>query len=174
MVTMMTHIFRQLLRFLSPPITVVKFWKKKICQKKFVAFSPCFRSEAGSYGKDTKGLYRVHEFWKIEQVILGKNNIDEARIIHEELQQNAEEILQDLGLPYQVLLMCTGDMGEPQMKKYDIETWMPSREGYGETMSNSIMGDFQTRRLNIKYRKKTEQKSIVILSTTPHSPPRAS
>ncbi|MBI4973864.1 serine--tRNA ligase [Candidatus Roizmanbacteria bacterium] len=128
--------------------------EEKDLPKKFVAFSPCFRSEAGSYGKDTKGLYRVHEFWKIEQVILGKNNIDEARIIHEELQQNAEEILQDLGLPYQVLLMCTGDMGEPQMKKYDIETWMPSREGYGETMSNSIMGDFQTRRLNIKYRKK--------------------
>lgn len=128
--------------------------EEKDLPKKFVAFSPCYRSEAGSYGKDTKGLYRVHEFWKIEQVILGKNNIEEARIIHEELQQNAEEILQDLGLPYQVLLMCTGDMGEPQLKKYDTETWMPSREGYGETMSNSIMGDFQTRRLNIKYRKK--------------------
>ena len=122
--------------------------------KKFVAFSPCFRREAGAYGKDTKGLYRVHEFWKIEQVIIGKNNIEEAKKLHEELQKNCEEILEDLKLPYRVLLMCTGDMGEPQIKKYDTETWMPSKQAYGETMSNSIMGDFQTRRLKIKYRKK--------------------
>ena len=120
--------------------------------RKFVAFSPCFRREVGSYGKDTKGIYRVHEFFKIEQVVLCKSNIDEAKRIHEELQQNCEEILQDLELPYRVLLMCTGDMGEPQMKKYDTETWMPSRDAYGETMSNSIMGDFQTRRLNIRYK----------------------
>ncbi|OGK20103.1 serine--tRNA ligase, partial [Candidatus Roizmanbacteria bacterium RIFCSPHIGHO2_01_FULL_39_8] len=122
--------------------------------KKFVAFSPCFRKEAGAYGKDTKGLYRVHEFWKVEQVIIAKNDIDEAKKLHEELQKNCEEILQDLRLPYRVLLMCTGDMGEPQIKKYDTETWMPSRNAYGETMSNSIMGDFQTRRLNIKYKTK--------------------
>lgn len=122
--------------------------------KKFVAFSPCYRSEAGSYGKDTKGLYRLHEFFKIEQVILAKNDDDEARKLHEELQANCEDILKDLELPYRVLLMCTGDMGEPQMKKYDTETWMPSRKAYGETMSNSIMGDFQTRRLNIKYKTK--------------------
>ena len=122
--------------------------------KKFVAFSPCFRREAGAYGKDTKGLYRLHEFWKVEQVIIAKNDIEEAKKLHEELQKNCEEILQDFNLPYRVLLMCTGDMGEPQIKKYDTETWMPSRNGYGETMSNSIMGDFQTRRLKIKYRKK--------------------
>jgi len=126
---------------------------EKDLPKKFVAFSPCFRKEAGAYGKDTKGLYRVHEFWKVEQVIITKNNIEETKKLHEELQANCEEILQDLELPYRVLLMCTGDMGEPQMKKYDTETWMPSRGAYGETMSNSIMGDFQTRRLNIKYRK---------------------
>lgn len=120
--------------------------------KKFVAFSPCFRKEAGSYGKDTKGLYRVHEFFKIEQVIIAKADIEEAKKMHEELQRNCEEILQELNLPYHVLLMCTGDMGEPQMKKYDTEVWMSSRQGYGETMSNSIMGDFQTRRLNIKYK----------------------
>ena len=128
--------------------------KEEDLPKKFVAFSPCFRKEAGSYGKDTKGLYRLHEFFKIEQVILCKNNIDEAKKMHEELQANCEEILTDLELPYRVLLMCTGDMGEPQMKKYDTETWMPSRNGYGETMSNSIMGDFQTRRLNIRYKTK--------------------
>jgi len=125
---------------------------EKDLPKKFVAFSPCFRKEAGSYGKDTKGLYRVHEFWKIEQVILGRNNLEESKKLHEELQTNSEEILQDLELPYRVLLMCTGDMGEPQLKKYDTETWMPSRGGYGETMSNSNMGDFQARRLNLKYR----------------------
>ncbi|MBI3366419.1 serine--tRNA ligase [Candidatus Roizmanbacteria bacterium] len=125
---------------------------EKDLPKKFVAFSPCFRREAGAYGKDTKGLYRVHEFWKIEQVIIGKNDLQEARKLHEELQQNCEEILQELVLPYRILLMCTGDMGEPQLIKYDTETWMPSRNTYGETMSNSIMGDFQTRRLKIKYR----------------------
>lgn len=125
---------------------------EKDLPKKYVAFSPCFRREAGSYGKDTKGLYRVHEFWKIEQVIIGKNDLPEARKLHEELQKNCEEILQDLELPYRILLMCTGDMGEPQLIKYDTETWMPSRNAYGETMSNSIMGDFQTRRLKIKYR----------------------
>ncbi len=126
--------------------------QEKDLPKKFVGFSPCFRKEAGAYGKDTKGLYRLHEFWKIEQVILGKNNLEDAKTIHEELEQNAEEILQDLKLPYRQLLMSTGDMGEPQLKKYDIETWMPSRDAYGETMSNSIMGDFQARRLNIRYK----------------------
>lgn len=128
--------------------------KESDLPKRFVAFSPCFRKEAGAYGKDTKGLYRLHEFWKIEQVIIAKNDVEESKKLHEELQANCEEILQDLQLPYRVLLMCTGDMGEPQIKKYDTETWMPSRDAYGETMSNSIMGDFQTRRLKIKYRKK--------------------
>lgn len=127
---------------------------EKDLPKKFVAFSPCFRKEAGAYGKDTKGLYRLHEFWKIEQVIISNNEIENSKKLHEELQKNCEEILEDLNLPYRVLLMCTGDMGEPQIKKYDTETWMPSRQSYGETMSNSIMGDFQTRRLKIKYRKK--------------------
>jgi seryl-tRNA synthetase len=130
---------------------------EKDLPKKYVGFSPCFRREIGSYGKDTKGLYRVHEFWKIEQLVLGKNDLEEAYKVQDELEQNAEEVLQDLNLPYRQLLMCTGDMGEPQLKKFDIETWMPSRQSYGETMSNSIMGDFQTRRLNIKY-KDTEGK----------------
>lgn len=127
---------------------------EKDLPRKFVAISPCFRKEAGAYGKDTKGLYRLHEFWKAEQVIIGVNDIETAKQYHEELQQNSESILRDLKLPYRVLLMCTGDMGEPQVKKYDTETWMPSRNAYGETMSNSIMGDFQTRRLNIRFRKK--------------------
>jgi seryl-tRNA synthetase len=120
--------------------------------KRFVALSPCFRREAGSYGKDTKGMFRVHEFWKIEQVILASANLDEARKLHDELQTNTEEILQDLELPYEVLLMCTGDMGEPQMIKYDTQVWLPSQNTYREIASNSIMGDFQARRLNMRYK----------------------
>lgn len=131
--------------------------QEKDLPKKFVAFSPCFRREAGSHGKDTKGAYRLHQFNKIEQVIFGKNNLDDSLSLHEELLRNSEEILQDLKLPYRVLLMCTGDMGEPQVKKYDIETWMPLRNAYGETMSNSIMGDFQARRLKIRYKTKDGQ-----------------
>lgn len=121
---------------------------------KMVGLSPCFRREVGNYGKDTRGIYRVHEFWKIEQVVICKNDIDESRTWHDTMLEYSEEILQDLGLHYQVLLMCTGDMGEPQAKKYDIETWMPGRDDFGETASDSIMTDFQSRRANIKYRTK--------------------
>ncbi|MEK7060736.1 MAG: serine--tRNA ligase [Patescibacteria group bacterium] len=127
---------------------------EKDLPKKFVAFSPCFRREAGSYGKDVKGVYRVHQFNKIEQVIISTAETSNSLTLHEELLANSEEILQDLKLPYRVLLMCTGDMGEPQVKKYDIETWMPGRKAYGETMSNSFMGDFQARRLKIRYKGK--------------------
>jgi seryl-tRNA synthetase len=126
--------------------------EEKELPKKFVAFSPCFRREAGSYGKDTRGVYRLHQFNKVEQVIISTNDMNNSFTLHEELLANAEEILQDLVLPYRVMLMCTGDMGEPQVKKYDIETWMPGRKGYGETMSNSVMGDFQARRLKIRYK----------------------
>ncbi len=146
---------------------------EKELPKKIVAFSPCFRKEAGAYGKDTKGLYRLHEFWKVEQVVLADNNLDNARKIHEELQQNVEEILKELGLPYRVLLMSTAETGEPQIIKYDTETWMPSRNAYGETMSNSIMGDFQTRRLNIKYRAKNGETNFCFsLNNTVLASPR--
>jgi seryl-tRNA synthetase len=93
--------------------------------------------------------------------------------LHEELLANAEEILQDLGLPYRVMLMCTGDMGEPQVKKYDIETWMPGRKAYGETMSNSVMGDFQARRLKIRYKTKDGKMYFVhTLNNTAIASPR--
>jgi seryl-tRNA synthetase len=135
---------------------------EKDLPKKFVAYSSCYRREAGSYGKDTKGVYRVHQFNKIEQVIISTNDLSTSFTLHEELLKNSEEILQDLELPYRVLLMCTGDMGEPQVKKYDVETWMPGRPSigsglgnYGETMSNSFMGDFQARRLKIRYKSKS-------------------
>jgi seryl-tRNA synthetase len=120
--------------------------------KMYCGFSPCYRREIGSYGKDTRGIFRVHEFMKIEQVVLCQNDWDESIKWHENLAGYAEEMLQELGLHYRVMLMCTGDMGEPQVKKYDIETWMPGRGEYGETMSDSIMGEFQSRRANIRYR----------------------
>ncbi len=119
---------------------------------KFVAFSPCFRREAGSYGKDTKGLYRVHEFAKVEQLVFSENNIERALTLFDELQANTEEILQDLEIPYRVMYMSTGEMGEPQIKKYDTEAWIPSKNEYGEMASNSILGDFQARRLGIRYK----------------------
>lgn len=121
---------------------------------KMVGYSPCFRREIGNYGKDTKGIYRVHEFTKIEQVLICKNDIDESRHWHDTMLGYSEELLQELDLHYHVLLMCTGDMGEPQAKKYDIETWMPGRDDFGETASDSIMTDFQSRRANIRYRAK--------------------
>ncbi|MFZ5844862.1 MAG: aminoacyl--tRNA ligase-related protein, partial [Patescibacteria group bacterium] len=125
---------------------------EKDLPRKFVAFSPCFRREAGSYGKDTKGVYRLHQFNEIEQLIITTADMNNSLTLHEELLGNAEQILQELELPYRVLLMCTGEMGEPQVKKYDVEAWMPGRGGYGETMSNSFMGDFQARRLKLRYR----------------------
>jgi seryl-tRNA synthetase len=125
--------------------------KEKDLPIKMVGYSPCYRREIGSYGKDTKGFYRVHEFTKIEQVVICKNDLEESIKWHEKMLEFSEEILQELGLHYQVLLMCTGDMGEPQAKKYDLEAWMPGRDGYGEVGSDSIMTDFQARRANIKY-----------------------
>jgi len=143
-------------------VPVTAYYSNEILQekdlpKKFVAFSSCYRREAGSYGKDTKGAYRVHQFNKVEQVIISTADVNNSLTLHEELLANAEEILRDLELPYRVMLMCTGDMGEPQVKKYDIETWMPGRGAYGETMSNSFMGDFQARRLKIRYKGKDGQ-----------------
>jgi seryl-tRNA synthetase len=118
---------------------------------KFIAYSPCFRREAGSHSKDTKGLIRVHEFHKLEQVVLCEASHEESVKLHEELTLNAEEILQDLKIPYHVVVNCGGDLGLGQVKKYDIEAWVPSQKTYRETHSSSYFHDFQTRRLNIKY-----------------------
>ena len=122
--------------------------------KKYVGISSCFRTEVGSYGKDTKGLFRVHEFYKVEQVILCESDKQQSLGFFEELQDNSEDILQELGLPYQVVILSSQDMGKKAALTYDVETWMPSRDGYGETHSNSIVLDFQTRRLKIKYKDK--------------------
>lgn len=119
---------------------------------KFFSFSPCFRREAGSHGKDTKGIFRIHEFVKYEQIILCEANHEESVKWHEELTANAEKLLQELELPYRVVVNCGGDLGLGQVKKYDIEAWMPSEKKYRETHSSSYFHDFQTRRLNIRYR----------------------
>jgi seryl-tRNA synthetase len=120
--------------------------------KKYVAFSPCYRREAGSYGKDTKGLYRLHEFMKVEQVILCKADHQESVKWHEEITANSERMMRELKIPYRVVVNCGGDLGLGQVKKYDIEGWVPSEERYRETHSASYFHDFQTRRLNIRYR----------------------
>jgi len=120
--------------------------------KKYVALSTCFRREAGAAGKDTYGLYRIHFFDKVEQVIVCRNDEQVSRRFHQEILANAEEVLQALELPYRVVNVCTGDLGQGQVQKFDIETWMPSRGGYGETHSASRFGEFQARRLNLRYR----------------------
>lgn len=138
-------------------VSVMGMFKDEVLEnaefpKKFIAFSPCFRREAGSHGKDTKGLYRVHEFWKAEQVVLCHADHMESVRLHEEITQNAEDLLQALKLHYRVVLNCGGDLGLGQVKKYDIETWIPSQQKFGETHSASYFHDFQTRRLNIRYK----------------------
>lgn len=119
---------------------------------KLVAQSSCYRREAGTYGKDTRGLYRVHQFQKVEQVVL--DVADEAKSIehHQMILQNALDLLQAFELPYRVVNVCGGDLGASQVQKFDVETWMPSREGYGETHSASRFHDYQARRLKIRYR----------------------
>lgn len=119
---------------------------------KFFAFSPCFRREIGAHGKDTKGLVRVHEFYKFEQVVLTEASHEATVKLHEEITRNAEEILELLKIPYHTVVNCGGDLGLGQVKKYDIESWMPSEGKYRETHSASYFHDFQTRRLNIRYR----------------------
>ncbi len=119
---------------------------------KYIVWSPCFRKEAGSHGKDVKGLVRVHEFYKCEQVVLCKASHEESVRLHEELTRHSEEMMEELGIPYHTVVNCTGDLGQGQVKKYDIEAWMPSQEKYRETHSSSYFHDFQTRRLNIRYK----------------------
>ena len=119
---------------------------------KLVTASTCFRREAGTYGKDTTGLYRIHQFDKVEQVIICRNDRDESIRWHQQILANSEEVLQRLQLPYRVMQCCTGDLGPKNASMVDIETWMPSRNAYGETHSASRLYDFQARRCNLRYR----------------------
>jgi len=124
-------------------------------------FSPCYRSEIGSYGKDTKGLYRVHEFMKVEQVCMTRANVDDSNKMHLEMLEISKEIHKELGLPYRVLQICTGDMSAGKYKMFDMEAWIPSRNGYGETGSASNFVDWQSRRLNVRYKDKNGNREFV-------------
>lgn len=132
--------------------------------KRFVGFSSAFRREAGSYGKDTKGILRVHQFNKLEMVSFVKP--EDSPKEHEFLLSIEEELMQMLKLPYRVIKMCTGDLGDPAAAKYDIEAWFPSEEKYRETHSVSTVTDYQARRLNIKYKGKEGNDFVHILNGT--------
>jgi seryl-tRNA synthetase len=138
-------------------VALMSYYSDEVLEKKdlpikMLGFSNAFRREAGSHGKDTRGILRVHEFFKFEQVVLCEASHAESVKYHEEINNNTEEITQALGLPYHVVANCGGDLGLGQVKKYDIEVWLPSENTYRETGSASYFHDFQTRRLNIRYR----------------------
>jgi seryl-tRNA synthetase len=120
--------------------------------KRFLGFSACYRREAGAHGKDVRGLIRVHEFYKFEQLVLCEANHETSVKYHEELNRNTEEFIESLGIPYRTVINCGGDLGLGQVKKYDIELWVPKEEKYREISSASYFHDFQCRRLNIRYK----------------------
>lgn len=138
-------------------VSVMGYYADEVLDKsqfpiKFLGFSPCYRREAGSHGKDTRGLIRVHEFYKLEQLILCEASHEESVGWHEWLNRNTEEFIESLGIPYHTVLNCGGDLGQGQVKKYDIELWVPGEGTYREISSASYFHDFQTRRFNIRYR----------------------
>ena len=127
---------------------------------KSVGLSSCFRREAGAAGKDTYGLYRIHQFDKVEQVVVCRNDVEESNKYHAEILANSEGMMKALGLPYRVVVVCTGDLGRGQAKKYDIEAWMPSRKSYSETHSASKFHEFQARRMNLRYKDSKTKKNV--------------
>lgn len=141
----------------------------------YAGFSPCFRREAGAAGKDTRGLVRVHQFMKTEQFVICKNDIAESEKWHQKLLAISEEVLQDLELPYQVLEVCTGDMGAPKYRQYDLEAWVPSQNCYRETHSCSNITEWQARRTNLRYRDNADGKVKYVhtLNNTGIATPRA-
>lgn len=140
----------------SEPALLAYFMDKTLSEDelpiKVCALTQCYRSEIGDYGKDTRGLFRVHEFSKVEQVIVCKNNLEETEDLFMQMQKISEGLLQELGLAYHVIATSTGDMGAGKFRMNDIETWMHSREKYSETHSNSNLTDWQARRLNLKFK----------------------
>lgn len=128
--------------------------------RSLTAYTPCFRSEAGSYGKDVRGIIRQHQFQKVELVKFTRPEDSEAE--HEKLTRNAETILERLGLPYRRMLLCTGDMGFSSAKTYDLEVWLPGQGLYREISSCSNFGDFQARRASLRYRPKGQNKTALL------------
>ncbi len=141
------------------PMHADEIFNEKELPKRYVAFSPCFRREAGSYGKDTKGIFRVHQFYKVE--MFGFCLPDKSKQEHQLFLKMEEKLMQALKIPYQVLQICTGDLGDPAAAKYDIEAWLPSENRYRETHSTSNCTDFQARRLNIRYKAKDNKLNFV-------------
>ncbi len=140
---------------------------------KLFGMTTCFRREAGAAGRDTRGLYRVHQFQKVEQVIICDADQSKTERLHQELLENAELILEALELPYRVVECCTGELGLGQVRKFDIETWMPGRNAFGETHSCSNFLEFQARRLNIKYiNGQGEKRFVHTLNNTAIATPR--
>jgi len=140
---------------------------------KLAGFSQCYRSEIGSYGKDTKGMYRVHEFMKVEQVVIAVADIEAADKIQDEMLAISEEMHHELGLPYRKLQICSGDMSAGKYRAFDLEAWMPGMNRYGETGSASNFLDWQSRRLNVKYKDTNgEKKHVYMLNNTALPSPR--
>ena len=146
--------------------------KKEELPKRYLAFSACYRREAGSYSKDTKGLIRVQEFYKLEQLILCEANHSVSEILHEEINKNYEELLESLKLPYRRLLICGGDLSQSKVKQYDTEGWFPSQSTYRELSSASYYHDFQTRRFNIRYDDGIKKRYVHSLNCTAVATPR--
>ncbi len=141
--------------------------------KRIGAFSPCFRREAGSAGKDVRGLMRVHQFNKVEQFVFCRNDVNESDFWHQELLKTSEEIVQAFELPYRVIEVCTGDMGAGKYRMHDLECWVPSEKRYRETHSCSSLHDWQARRANLRYRDKEDKvKYIHTLNNTAVATPR--
>ncbi len=140
---------------------------------KLCGFSQCYRSEIGSYGKDTKGIFRVHEFMKVEQVVISRASIDESDKLQEEMVSITKEIHEDLELPYRVVRICNGDLGAGKYKQFDYEVWMAGLNRWGETGSASNFLDWQARRLNIKQiDNKGDRKFAYLLNNTALPTPR--
>lgn len=139
---------------------------------KFVAFSPCFRREIGSHSRDVKGLIRVHEFFKVEQVVICEASHEESVKWHEWLHRNTEEFIESLGIPYHTVINCGADLGLGQVKKFDIELWVPLEKTYREIGSTSYFHDFQTRRLNIRYKSEDKTQYAHSLNATAIATPR--
>src|SRR3989475_3381831 len=139
----------------------------------FVGYCPCFRKEAGTYGKDTRGVFRIHQFSKVEQYVICKADHEESVRWHEALLANSEELVQALELPYRVVSVCTGDMGDGKVGMYDLECWVPSESRYRETHSCSYFHDWQARRVNIRYRdEEGKVKFVHTLNNTAIASPR--
>jgi seryl-tRNA synthetase len=146
------------------PMHMGEVFSKKELPKRYVGYSSSFRREAGSYGKDTRGILRVHQFNKVEMVSYVAQGEDDKE--HEYMLSLEEKFFQALDIPYQVIKMCTGDLGFPAARKYDIEAWMPGQNKYREVTSTSTCTDFQARRLNIRYQDGDERKFVNILNGT--------